>query len=46
MPPRLLIATGAAINRDIIASNKRLTSRQIFALTINYKYTKTIIYRY
>jgi hypothetical protein len=46
MPPRLSIAIGAAINRDIIASNKRLAPRQISALTINYKCTKTTIYRH
>jgi transposase len=46
MPPRLSIAIGAAIDRDIIASNGRLTPRQISALAINYRCTETTIYRH
>jgi transposase len=46
MPPRLSIAIGAAIDRDIIASNERLTPCQISALAINYRCTETTIYRY
>jgi transposase len=46
MPPRLSVTVGTAIDRDIIACNRRLTPQEVSTLAINYRCTETTIYRH
>jgi transposase len=46
MAPRLSIAVGAAIDRDIVASGRILNPRQISMLIANYKCSERTIYRH
>jgi len=45
MAPRLSLAVGAAIDRDIVACSGKLTPHQISMLMANYKCSSTAIYR-
>jgi transposase len=46
MPPRLSIATGAAIDRDLVALGADPTPQQISMLAVNYKCSSRSIYRH
>jgi hypothetical protein len=46
MPPRLSIAIGAAIDRDLVALRAEPTPPQISMLAVNYKCSSRSIYRH
>jgi hypothetical protein len=46
MAPRLLIALGAAIDRDLVALGANLTSQQISMLVANYRCSSRTVYRH